>query len=269
MSAAYYRKSYYSKLEEFPTSLMINSRIHSENSSNTPLIMPEFKEFTLFIANKEEAKAAEKDSLIRKPLPIHNPSPEITYAKELENIPRVNEFVYRGMKRSPELIKEAGGIWSRLTDPHFPDKKKKYGVSFQDLERHVEDSDGAFISTTRSIAIAKHFAMKEAKKTDQAYGYVYCLRANAAIDTSKIVLSRYEDEQEISIPGGVDYENIIAYRKVDSKTGLFIGNIYFSNAALQKGLIDKFTIQQVFNDLKGKPQPIDEYLTEKRQQYIF
>lgn len=222
-----------------------------------------FKEEEDAVEDSEEIAASKNDFDFRIPISIKNPPTTYTYAKELEGVPRVNEFVYRGMKRSPEVLKEGGGIWCILTAPNIPEHKKRYGVSFSALEQHIDDNEGAFISTTRSIKVAVYYAVHEATKAGLDYGYVYCMRAHGGIDATKIVLSRHGFEQEVSVPGGIDYENIVAYRKVSVATGGFFGPVRFLASDLQNNKIDKETVKRIHNDLSGTPQPIDEKLTQR------
>jgi hypothetical protein len=183
------------------------------------------------------------------------------YANELEEInkgaipfPRVIAYGFRGETRGPGSIKGAGGFLPNYTRPAHIErheeklKKAMNGGKFNvaALRELTEAETGAlrlkeflrdptfkgFVSTTKSIAIAKHFATSSwnasAVPTDgQVDGWIYACLMIGAFEVPPVGEHAWAfmDEQEMTMPGMIDWENVVACRQV-RKTGELHGPVY-------------------------------------------
>jgi len=135
---------------------------------------------------------------------------------------RVVAYGFRGDTRAPSEIKEAGGLWPNYTRPaHIA----RYQTSAQDqalnLVKFLTNQEyGGYVSTSKSYGVAKNFARG---------GWVYTLFVEGGFHLpghglNKGVLLPF-NEQEIAMPGGFDWDDIVACRKLDS-SGKFSGDVY-------------------------------------------
>jgi len=176
--------------------------------------------------------------LNKTPLPIINivmksrAFEELPYKDLLNNNLRLKEagiyrdnwerVTIRGDNRTIEKIHEAGGFNPNWTNTEEQDGKRDP----LDVLRHRENSNGSgFVSTTVDPEEAHYYGQKFAmfaqgdpflieNKTSFKYN-IYALNAIGAMkatSTSQFLSSR---ETETSVPGGIDKEDIIAYRECD------------------------------------------------------
>ncbi|EFQ36831.1 cholera enterotoxin subunit A2, partial [Colletotrichum graminicola M1.001] len=136
------------------------------------------------------------------------------------------KFVYRGAGRSPQEIKAAGGF--------LPKGLTTVGVVAPDISlfSHVDvpqevdengnsiglgstaDNDG-YVSLTKSFFLALGHAFYS---RDQKTTYVYKIKSTPnMIDVAKTLreYNLYEEEDEFSALGGVKWDQIVAWYKVD------------------------------------------------------
>jgi hypothetical protein len=145
-------------------------------------------------------------------------------------IKRTSGVVFGGYKMSPTTLKENCGIWSNLLKPNSDNPKKR---EFQTLLENnkglsqssfnlsdflIYTSEGIFVSTTRSIHVARKFALNTGSLGNQASeGYVYVILAHQGIDTfdsQNLNNNINYREQEISLTGVIAWSDIIGYRKI-------------------------------------------------------
>lgn len=225
-------------------------------------------------------------------------------------IPRLNCYAFRGDKRSPQKLKDAGGFWpTKVRDDEklearveqnaeeiktltaeikklkealhnltlkeakpsndkinpLKEEVKKKKQSLEELERaakllalkksnalnleaHVlnpkPDCSG-FISTSASTTIAKLFADKD--------GWVYVMLIGGAFhvvaDPTHPLAKERLNEQELAVAGGIDFDNVVAWRKV---TGDFFDGAVYINLDKFEGE-DQGVQWEVFAALSGKP----------------
>jgi hypothetical protein len=154
------------------------------------------------------------------------------YVAETAHIPfrRVNAYGFRGDTRDPNAIKNAGGFNPNYSRPdHIAQNVGADQDQALNLDRFLSDANyGGYISVAKSYAIAKEFVR------DRGGGWVYACLVEGAFDLPpkgrhrdlvgrKIEVVR--DEQELSMPGIIDWDDVMGYRKVDA-TGKFEGNIW-------------------------------------------
>jgi hypothetical protein len=76
----------------------------------------------------------------------------------------------------------------------------------------ANETPSDFVSTSRLEVVAEGFALR------QGGGYVYTIDPvglpTVDVNAELGAESPYPDEQEIAIPGGIPYQNIIRYRAV-------------------------------------------------------
>jgi hypothetical protein len=143
---------------------------------------------------------------------------DLPYAKDLpkfnpdihllrENCSRI---VLRGDNRSIGQIKVAGGFHPNATTLDV-------GKSPQPLNLllHRKNSTGSgYISSTRSPNVAQSFGITFAN-LDKGEYTIYALRVNGAVypSTDDIPKHHIPEVDEHSIPGGIDSDEIVAFRK--------------------------------------------------------
>jgi hypothetical protein len=118
---------------------------------------------------------------------------------------RVSECIViaRGDSRLPEEIFSSGGFHPQFTNPLAQDKART-GDDILDVAKHREDSPGSgLVSCSSNMHDALTFS---AGKDDR--GAVYFVKVRGAIDPGKVL----DSESEYSVPGGMDAEDIVAYR---------------------------------------------------------
>jgi len=210
------------------------------------------------------------------------------YEKELAEVnggpipfPRVNAFGFRGETRPPCAIERAGGFLPNYTRPDHIAKHKANlrtgGLSTsaggpRKREAWDEAETGAlnlkaflqnqtfrgFISTTKSIKVAKHFATStwnaSAVPTDgQVDGWIYACHVIGAFDlpspgdSNGLVACA---EQEMTVPGMIDWDNVVACRQV-KKTGEFHGPVYMRRSLSRT---DRAAAKEIWQLLSGKSQ---------------
>lgn len=143
----------------------------------------------------------------------------------------VHEYGFRGDGRSPVVLSITGGMNANAVR-HFEGasliKAQKFREELEErarndydhhpsphfdpfLHQHNYDAISVFLSVSRDPVVSHSFLMG----SRPANGFMYLVRAMGAVDqeaTFKFV--QYPGEQEISVPGGVDWEDIVAARPV-------------------------------------------------------
>jgi len=143
----------------------------------------------------------------------------------------VHEYGFRGDGRSPVVLSITGGMNANAVR-HFEGegliKAQKFRTELEErarddyyhhpaphfdpfLHQHNYDAISVFLSVSRDPVVSHSFLMG----SRPANGFMYLVRAMGAVDqeaTFKVV--QYPGEQEISVPGGVDWEDIVAARPI-------------------------------------------------------
>jgi hypothetical protein len=165
---------------------------------------------------------------------------------DIHKMRRESGVVFAGYKIPPEKLSKQCGLWS----PIFSQSKSSNNRRFQELDegfhpklvfnlKHCTNwtPDSGFVSTTRSIHIARHFAIDTGSMGLPAdEGYVYAiyvkngfdLSDSSAMEKSAMV---WQDEQEITVPGVLPWVDFVAYRKlkrhpIKGAPPEFVGPIY-------------------------------------------
>ena len=160
--------------------------------------------------------------------------------------PRVVTYGFRGDSRTPSAIKNAGGFNPNYTRPdHIAKAEKKVGQEHDqalNITKFIADQTyGGYISVSKSYAVTKAFATGMggttggktsfwSKKRERAAGWVYVCFVEGGFNLPPVdkpiggVTVKF-DEQEISMPGSLDWEDVVACRRV-SANGNFEGNIF-------------------------------------------
>jgi hypothetical protein len=207
---------------------------------------------------------------------------KVFYERELEALngiipfERVIGYGFRGETRPPGVVKGAGGFLPNYTRPEHVrkhDEKLKKAKAAKDLnallecaeaeggaldlERFIADQTfRGFISTTKSIAIAKNFATSKwaygMNVPGAVEGWVYaCLVVGAFHLPPKGAHSWIKfNEQELAMPGMLDWENVVACRQV-KRDGEFEGPVYMK-PALER--TDPKAARKIWKLLSGKSQ---------------
>lgn len=167
-----------------------------------------------------------------KPLP-HDP--HFAYEAETGAVPfeRVVGYGFRGDSRPPSAIKNAGGFLPNYTRPAHIDKHKgKAQDQALNLESFIGNQEyGGYISVTKSVAVAKAFATGLGGTTDRNAGWVYACFVEGGFHLPKPGDHAWViyGEQEISMPGVLDWSDIVGCRHVRQDGG-FEGNVYLKHS---------------------------------------
>lgn len=143
----------------------------------------------------------------------------------------VHEYGFRGDGRSPLVLFHTGGLHPNAVR-HYEDEtarqdfdnrrlalekraKEDYGHKIPHfdpyLHQHKYDAISVFLSVSRTPSVARQFIVDYS----DGDGYIYLLRCPGAVDQeATFARVQHFGEQEISVPGGVDWDDIIATRPV-------------------------------------------------------
>ncbi len=193
------------------------------------------------------------------------------------SIPRVNAYGFRGDSRTPSEIKNAGGFNPNQTrDEQLINAEKDH----KDAIKWRKDGGGmtmnsstalnlpvflknqflgGFISVTKSIAVAKSFACGMGGTTSRNPGWVYACFVEGGFEIPKVDnLITFDgkdvpvpyNEQEIAMPGLIEWEDVVACRAVD-RDGWFKGRIFIRQSFYSS---DKEAFHQIYRLLNGQSQ---------------
>ena len=146
-----------------------------------------------------------------------------------------------------------------------PHQVQRFGNEPMNLERFLQDQHhGEFISTSKSVAIARFFATStwpggnmKPRSTD---GWVYACFVEGAIeippakeykDQNGAAFSVPFNEQELTMPGMLDWDDVMACRKV-RQDGKFTGPVYV-RPRLEDG-VHHSAAPIIYDLLSGKSQ---------------
>ena len=156
-------------------------------------------------------------------LPRPTDTGKVTSLKPLEPV-IVNEYGFRGDTRSPLVVHYAGGMHpSALRYYPNPDPKKPNPVipnQRYNAMPHFDPwlhqaSQFAKFSVFLSISIDPLVAMNFLQTVGKGNGYIYVIRSVGAVDQIATFNQTMYKEAEISLPGGADWESIIAIRPMN------------------------------------------------------
>jgi hypothetical protein len=205
-----------------------------------------------------------------------------TYENELRQLngimdyERITAYGFRGDARPPGFVKGAGGFLPNYTRPaHIEQHQEKLRNARRSgdqtaLDEWNEAEGGAlnlvkfledqtlmgFVSASKSIAIAKRFATSRwvdgLAQSGQVVGWIYaCLMVGAIhiprfFRTSRGMMA----EQELTMPGMIDWDNVVACREV-LHTGMFKGPVYMRRSLQDR---DSKPFKKIYKLLSGKSQ---------------
>jgi hypothetical protein len=210
---------------------------------------------------------------------ITNQTSVFAYDDVMHNLPgafaRCVSYGFRGDTRGPVDIQQAkftpnytrpSHIQQKMTAPGGP--TAVHGVNTavaMDLPRFLGGQFlGEFISTSKSVAIARMFANAtwsgNTMIPNSTDGWVYACFVEGAIDipprgnyTGQDGTTNYRvpyNEQELAVPGMLEWDDVVACRKV-LQGGKFTGPLYV-NPALQDS--DSTAAPRIYDLLSGKSQ---------------
>jgi hypothetical protein len=213
----------------------------------------------------------------RRLLKLPHPG-NFSYAQELQNLPaqfrRCVSFGFRGDTRDPVQIQQAGFTPNYTRPSHIQKAAQAQGVAEKDvrqakpmdLPRFLMNQDlGEFISTSKSVAVTRMFATSTWSGSNQIKystdGWVYACFVEGAIEIppggrtylGQDGTTKYQvpyNEQELAMPGMLDWRDVVACRKV-LKDGGFTGPVYI-NPALQDQ--DSTAAPVIYDLLSGQSQ---------------
>lgn len=145
----------------------------------------------------------------------------------------VSEYGFRGDTRSPLVLLQSGGLHPNAIR-HFIDvtKQQEFEAKRDALIKQADEELGShkhphwdpflhqyrydaisvFLSVSKTPFVGFHFV-----NIGGGTGFVYLLRCLSAIDQEATFLKSPFHESEISVPGGVDWESVIAFRPVKDR----------------------------------------------------
>jgi hypothetical protein len=133
----------------------------------------------------------------------------------------------RGDSRSPQELLAVGGMHPPITNPNYSHDGADYSKVLNIYwHRALDGRQSGFLSLTSDLRVAKDYAGGNQKGQ---YTYVYLIKASGALSRD---ISRFDGSIEFNIPGGVDFEDIIAYRRI--KNGEFQDEIHIRKTFLQQ-----------------------------------
>jgi hypothetical protein len=198
---------------------------------------------------------------------------KFAYEEELQYLPtdfrwRVS-YGFRGDTRKPEDIKKGQFMPNFTRTSHTDMTYKKLHeinapVSPMNLPRFLKQPFlGEFISTSKSVAIARYFATCDSPPGGSQIGYqnkgwVYACFVEGAIEIPAkgdymkdgTTYSVPHNEQELALPGMLEWEDVVACREV-KESGEFTGPIYI-RTLLQD--TDRSAALDIYDLLSGKSQ---------------
>jgi hypothetical protein len=178
------------------------------------------------------------------------------YADETAHIwfDRVNAYGFRGDTRDPNEVKDAGGFNPNYTRPdHIRGNVGEPQNRALDLHEFLREPNyKGYLSVAKSYAIAKYFV------SQRGGGWVYACLVEGAFHLPRKGIHRRDgrkieviaDEQELSMPGIIDWDDVMGYRKVDA-TGKFEGNIWLRTVMQHQ---DKQAYDKIYDLLSGESQ---------------
>jgi hypothetical protein len=195
-------------------------------------------------------------------------SGRFAYADDLKNLPkgfeRVITYGFRGETRPPVKIKDAGGFLPNYTrQDHIDKHENSSGLNWAvdefaalNLQKFIDKQFlGGFISTTKSIAVAKGFALGLTTDHPQTMdGWVYACFVEGGIHLPPLGGHQWVKyaEQEISMPGNLDWEDVVACRRVSKvEPHPFVGPLYIKTTFPDQ---DRNAYREIYDLLSGKSQ---------------
>jgi hypothetical protein len=178
------------------------------------------------------------------------------YETDTSGIPfeRVISYGFRGDSRPPSGIKSAGGFLPNYSRPaHMEKNVGKPQDQALNLKKFIANQEyGGFLSVTKSTAVAKGFATGLGGTTKPGPGWVYACFVEGGFHLPAVgghEWVRY-DEQEISMPGILDWDDVVGCRYVRAD-GNFEGSVYLKDSIAHE---DSTAATQVWELLSGMSQ---------------
>lgn len=178
------------------------------------------------------------------------------YSGDTTGVPfeRVITYGFRGDSRPPSGIKNAGGFLPNYTRPaHIQKNWLLPQDKALDLQKFIADQEyGGYLSVTKSISVAKGFAIGYGGTTDGGPGWIYACFVEGGFHLPARGAHKWVqfDEQEISMPGIIEWEDIVGCRYVQAD-GRSEGSVYLKDTFLYT---DAMAAVEVWELLSGKSQ---------------
>ena len=225
-----------------------------------------------------------------------------------KNIERVSGYTFGGFKMPPAVLEQNHGLWSNLfSSSQKSNDKRRFQEAIEkdeeisllsfDLSSHLYFTRlSLFVSTSRSIHAARHFALSTGSEGNSVEeGYVYAFYVENGFDTFDCnfisTKTGTSGEQEISVSGVIPWAHIVGYRKIKrnphgdgTSPAEFVGSVYLREGLKEKDpqafqkILHEFSIKSKLTEdfEKGIPWNRDifdsrvfgkDYVREFREQY--
>jgi Scabin-like len=160
---------------------------------------------------------------------------QFAYKAETSGVPyeRVIAYGFRGDSRPPSAMKNAGGFLPNYTRAaHIEKNVHKAQDQALNLQTFIANQEyGGYLSVTKSVAVAKGFAIGMGGTAPPGAGWVYACFVEGGFHLPAKGAHAWVkyNEQEISMPGILDWDDIVGCRSVQAD-GNFLGNVYLKSA---------------------------------------
>lgn len=181
-----------------------------------------------------------------------------------DEVPRIIAYAFRGDARTPEQMRDAGGFWPNATRQDQAKQisqklsggkgktEEEWSKDALNLKGHIGDPFlKGYVSTSKSIKVAKGFAQDCAGSSPVSYVYVLFVEGGFNIPKKGVPWEMFS-EHEIAFPGGFDWDDVVAYRKIDVAAQKFTGDIFLRPGALKDEPAE--LKKEIMALLSGKPQ---------------
>ncbi len=245
------------------------NRYYADSEQSGATVLEDFSDKPLIVANLDKTISGQYTLSTEQMIAsftnskYHSLIEQHDFAAKFRKLPRVVAYTFMGTDISPEQLQHRNGLCQITGD--------------FDLNQHYhEGTPTQFISTSRSPLVAKRFAAVHFSDKSPRDGWVYVIltlggfkdyetkEKDAVLDIKNIAIkdknNRVEDnyinpilmslyaEQEVAIPQGFNWKNVVAYRQVLAD-GKFKGEIFIREGLTQ---VDLSAYNQIVDYLSGK-----------------
>jgi hypothetical protein len=135
---------------------------------------------------------------------------------------RVSEYGFRGDTRPPVDIKALGGMNpNAIRDDRQEVRDKKEVLDNFDHQADWGSAYSGYVSWSRNIGSAYKFATDGIRNGVMNETWIYAARCRDAVDVEATFVNPRYKECEISTPGGTEWFDIVAWRRIFKKGGRF------------------------------------------------
>jgi hypothetical protein len=191
--------------DEIPTGYDFdNWQLKAERNSNDPVLYQDH--VSTIVIPSHNATIDSRDS--------KNPESTI-FRSELTSghYVYVTEYGFRADSRCPAVVKSLGGMQPNSTRKDRQNSPIAFNLldNFSHQASWGSDYSG-YVSVTRSRNNALNFYRMQ---SGAGVGYIYAIRARDAIDVAATFKNPRYHEHEISVSGGIEWNDIVGWRKID------------------------------------------------------